>query len=478
MAEYEAVIGLEVHAQLKTKSKLFCGCSTTFGEEPNKNTCPVCTGMPGALPVVNKKAVEYATKMGLAVNCNINLRSRFARKNYFYPDLPKGYQISQYEEPLAEHGHLEIQVNGVKKKVRIIRIHMEDDAGKSLHIQGENRSLIDLNRTGVPLIEIVSAPDINSPEEAVQYLKELRAILVYLGICDGNMQEGSFRCDANVSVRPKGQTTLGTRTELKNMNSFKHVQKALQYEIKRQIELIEDGEKVIQETRLYDEAKGVTRSMRGKEEAHDYRYFPDPDLVPVVISEDELEKWKNELPELPQQKLHRFTKQYELTYEEAELLTSDKELADYFEAVVKEYNHPKEVYKWFQTDVLRELNENNVKITDVKFKPEQFASLLKLVESGKISLKIGKDIFPEIFLKGLDPAQYIADKGLMQISDDSELEKIVDEVLGEFPEEVAAYKNGKKKLISFFMGQVMRKTKGKANPNKVSQLFREKLDNQ
>ncbi len=476
MAEYEPVIGLEVHAQLKTKSKLFCSCPTTFGEEPNKNTCPVCTGMPGALPVVNKKAVEYATKMGLAVNCDINLRSRFARKNYFYPDLPKGYQISQYEEPLAENGYLEIQVNGKKKKIKIIRIHMEDDAGKSIHVQGENKTLIDLNRTGVPLIEIVSAPDINSPEEAVEYLKELRAILVYLGICDGNMQEGSFRCDANVSVRPKGDIKLGTRTELKNMNSFKHVQRALQYEIKRQIELIEDGEKVIQETRLYDEAKGITRSMRGKEEAHDYRYFPDPDLVPVMISEEELIKWKSELPELPQQKRQRFMEQYNLTYEEAELLTSDKELANYFEEVVKEYNDPKEVYKWFQTDVLRELHENNIKITEVKFGPKQFATLLNLVKMGKISLKIGKDIFPDVFVKGLDPEKYIKDKGLVQISDDSELEKIVDEVLQQFPDEIAAYKKGKKKLLSFFMGQVMRKTKGKANPNKVSQIFRDKLD--
>jgi aspartyl-tRNA(Asn)/glutamyl-tRNA(Gln) amidotransferase subunit B len=476
MPEYEAVIGLEVHAQLKTKSKLFCSCPTTFGQPPNSNTCPVCAAMPGALPVLNKKAVEYATKMALAVNCKINTRSLFARKNYFYPDLPKGYQISQYEEPLAVDGYLEIRVKDKKKKVKIIRIHMEDDAGKSIHVSGENKSLIDLNRTGVPLIEIVSAPDMNTPEEAVLYLKELRSILIYLDICDGNMQEGSFRCDANVSVRKKGEKKLGTRTELKNMNSFRHVLRALEYEIKRQIELIEDGEEVVQETRLYDEAKGITRSMRGKEEAHDYRYFPDPDLVPVEIEEKDIERWKKELPELPLDKCDRFVKQYGLSFAEAELIVSDKSLADYFEEITKLYNKPKEIYNWIQTDVLRELKEKNITISEVKFTPSQFASLLKLVEEAKISLKIAKDIFPELFYKGLDPEKYINDKGLVQISDNSQLESIVDEVLTEFPKEVEAYKKGKKKLLSFFMGQVMRKTKGQANPRIVTELFKKKLE--
>jgi len=343
-------------------------------------------------------------------------------------------------------------------------------------VSGENKSLIDLNRTGVPLIEIVSAPDMNTPEEAVLYLKELRSILIYLDICDGNMQEGSFRCDANVSVRKKGEKKLGTRTELKNMNSFRHVLRALEYEIKRQIELIEDGEEVVQETRLYDEAKGITRSMRGKEEAHDYRYFPDPDLVPVEIEEKDIERWKKELPELPLDKCDRFVKQYGLSFAEAELIVSDKSLADYFEEITKLYNKPKEIYNWIQTDVLRELKEKNITISEVKFTPSQFASLLKLVEEAKISLKIAKDIFPELFYKGLDPEKYINDKGLVQISDNSQLESIVDEVLTEFPKEVEAYKKGKKKLLSFFMGQVMRKTKGQANPRIVTELFKKKLE--
>ncbi len=476
MTQYEAVIGLEVHAQLKTKSKLFCSCPTTFGMPANTNTCPVCAAMPGALPVVNKKAVEYATKMALAVNCTINTTSLFARKNYFYPDLPKGYQISQYEQPLAEHGFLEIVVDGKKKRVNIVRIHMEDDAGKSIHVPEENKSLIDLNRTGVPLIEIVSGPDMSSPDEAVAYLKALRSILVYLDICDGNMQEGSFRCDANVSIRPVGEKKLGTRTELKNMNSFKHVWKALDYEIKRQIELVEDGEQIIQETRLYDEVRGITRPMRGKEEAHDYRYFPDPDLVPVKIEEKEIKKWRTEIPELPQEKQKRFEEEYGLSHEEAELLTADKELADYFERVVGLYNKPKVVYNWFQTDVLREMHERHISPKEIAFTPEQFASLLKLIEENKISLKIGKDIFPEVFLKGIDPAAFIKEKGLSQISDEDSLSQIVEEVLEEFPKEVEAYKRGKKKLLSFFMGQVMRKTKGQANPKLVNELFRKRLE--
>ncbi len=357
-------------------------------------------------------------------------------------------------------GYIDLRLEQGTKRVRIVRIHMEDDAGKSIHVPGENKTLIDLNRTGVPLIEIVSAPDINSPEEAVLYLKELRSILVYLDICDGNMQEGSFRCDANVSIRPRGEEKLGTRTELKNMNSFRHVQKALEYEVRRQIDLVEDGEKVIQETRLYDESKGITRSMRGKEEAHDYRYFPDPDLVPVMILDEELNQWKGEIPELPLEKLDRFVKEYHLSENEADLIVSDKHLADYFEEVVEIYNSPKEVYNWFQTDLLRELNEKNLKPQEITLTPYNFANLLKLVKDGKISLKIAKDVFPDIFDKNLDPNKYIEEKGLIQISDDSQLEKIVEEVIKENPKEVEAYKNGKKKLMSFFMGQVMKKNKG------------------
>ncbi len=476
MDRYEAVIGLEVHAQLKTKSKLFCSCPASFGDEPNQNTCPVCAGMPGALPVVNKKAVEYATKMALALGCKINTKSVFARKNYFYPDLPKGYQISQYEEPLAENGKVVFFLNGEKKEVGIKRLHMEDDAGKSIHVQEENISMVDLNRTGVPLIEIVSEPEIHSPDEAVAYLKMLRNILLYLGICDANMEEGNFRCDANVSIRLKGEDRLGTRTELKNMNSFRHIHKALSYEIERQKALLMEGKEVVQETRLFDESRGITKPMRGKEEAHDYRYFPDPDLVPVVIEEDELERWKRELPELPIEKQERFLKEYGLSLEDVDILTSDKWLADYFEEVVRGYKDPKVVCNWIKTEVLRELHQRSISIKDVKFSPDKFVCLLNLIKDNKISLTIGKQIFPELFHSGLDPEKYIAEKGLIQISDEDELRRVVLEVLEENPKEVEAYKKGKKKLLSFFMGQVMRKTKGKANPKLANQMLQQELE--
>ena len=476
MADYEAIIGLEVHAQLKTKSKLFCSCPASFGDDPNKNTCPVCAGMPGALPVVIKKAVEYATKMALALSCEINLRSVFARKNYFYPDLPKGYQISQYEEPLAEHGKVKFFLNGKVKEVGIKRLHMEDDAGKLIHVQEDNLTFVDLNRTGVPLIEIVSEPEINSPDEAVAFLKMLRNILLYLGICDANMEEGNFRCDANVSIRPKGEKGFGTRTELKNMNSFRHIHKALTYEIERQKELLEAGKEVIQETRLYDESKGITRPMRGKEEAHDYRYFPDPDLVPVIIDQKDVEKWKKELPELPFEKQQRFLEEYGLSFEDVDILTSDRDFADYFEEVVKGYKDPKTVANWMKTEVLRELHNKNITIKDVNFSPAHFVSLLNLIKNNKISLTVGKQIFPELFHKGLDPVKYINEKGLVQISDEDELRKVVLEVIKGHPEEVESYKKGKKKLLSFFMGQVMKKTKGKANPKLANQMLREELE--
>ncbi len=475
MISYDTIIGLEVHAQLKTKSKLFCSCSTAFGQEPNTNTCPVCTGMPGALPVINKRAVQYAVKMALAVECQINRESVFARKNYFYPDLPKGYQISQYEEPLAEFGHLEIRVGQKAKYVGIIRIHMEDDAGKSLHSLAENMSFIDLNRTGVPLLEIVSGPDIHSPEEASGYLKALRSILIYLDVCEGNMEEGNFRCDANVSIRPKGQEEFGVRTELKNMNSFRHVQKALEYEVARQKELLEDGEKVEQETRLYDETQGITRPMRGKEEAHDYRYFPDPDLVPLLLKEKDLERWQTELPELPAAKIVRFISQYQIPNYDAQILTSEKDLADYFEETVSFYNDPKVVSNWIMTEMLRELKELGICAAKSRLTPEQLANLFKLIETEKISTKIGKDIFPEIFKHGIDPEKYVHDKGLLQISNQSELEQVVSKVLSENPDEVQAYKEGKKKLLSYFMGQVMKKTKGQANPKLVNEMLQQKL---
>jgi len=476
MSSYETVIGLEVHAQLLTQSKLFCGCSTRFGNEPNTNVCEVCTGMPGVLPVLNRKAVEYACKMALAVDCTVNPSSVFARKNYFYPDLPKGYQISQYEEPLAEHGHLEIETDAGTKRIGILRIHMEDDAGKNIHSQTENVSFVDLNRSGVPLIEIVSDPDLRSPEEAVAYLKGLRAILVYLGICDGNMEEGSFRCDANVSIRPFGQQEFGTRTELKNLNSFRHVQKALEYEIERQRDLLEDGELVVQETRLYDANKNITSSMRGKEEAHDYRYFPDPDLIPVRIEDAWLEAWRAELPELPKQREKRFQEQYGLPLSDAMILTAERDLADYFEAAATGAAEPKKIANWVMTEFLRELHQAGISVGQCAMSPQNLAALVALVDEGVISGKIAKQVFPELFAQGQDPKEFVKAKGLVQISDSSALEAAVQEVLDASPDEVAAYKGGKKKLMGFFVGQVMKKTRGQANPALVNQILSQKLD--
>ncbi len=473
---YEAVIGLEVHAQLKTRSKLFCSCSTEFGQEPNTNVCPVCTGMPGALPVVNRRAVEFAAQMALAVECTVNEHSVFARKNYFYPDLPKGYQISQYEAPLAEHGTLTIQAGDDSKSVGIIRIHMEDDAGKSIHSSVDNMSFVDLNRTGVPLIEIVSNPDLRSPDEAVAYLKALRNILIYLGICDGNMEEGNFRCDANVSLRPRGQAAFGTRTELKNMNSFRHVHRALSYEIQRQEDLLQDGESVVQETRLYDDEKGITRTMRGKEEAHDYRYFPDPDLVPLQLDPEDIKQWKAGIPELPMPKLQRFVQDYGLPLEQARILTDERDLADYFEEVVRCCGLAKEAANWMSSEMIREMREKHISAAESPLSAEHFAALLKLVQKGTISTKIGKQIFPEIFLHGRDPEAFVQEKGFVQISDQSELESVVAEVLAENPGEVQAFKGGKKKLVSFFMGQVMKKTRGQANPKLVNELLLKQLN--
>ncbi|OIQ51379.1 Aspartyl/glutamyl-tRNA(Asn/Gln) amidotransferase subunit B [Pseudodesulfovibrio hydrargyri] len=476
MSRYETVIGLEVHAQMKTESKIFCSCSTKFGNDPNENVCAVCSGMPGVLPVLNEKVAEYATKAGLATNCEINLKSVFARKNYFYPDLPKGYQISQFEQPICEHGHVDIEVDGRKKRVGLTRIHMEEDAGKNIHSAADNASFVDLNRTGVPLIEIVSEPDMRSAEEAVAYLKELRSVLLYLGICDGNMEEGSFRCDANVSIRPFGQEEFGTRAELKNLNSFKHIQKAIEYEVERQIDLVEDGDKVVQETRLYNVDKGTTHSMRGKEEAHDYRYFPDPDLVPLVLEQAWVDKWKSELPELPSAKRERFMAEYGLADYDAALITNDLAVADYFEAAVKAYaGDAKKVTNWVAGELLPFCHENGSEACEVKLTPEKLAALLALVDDGTISVKIGKDIFRDLCASGDDPAEYVKAKGLVQVSDTSELEAMVDKVIADNPSEVEAFKGGKTKLMGFFMGQVMRLSKGQANPGVVTQLFTKKL---
>lgn len=476
MSRYETVIGLEVHAQLKTRTKIFCACSTTFGNEPNENVCAVCSGMPGVLPVLNEKVAEYAAKAGLATDCEVNLKSVFARKNYFYPDLPKGYQISQFEQPICEHGHVDIEVDGEKKRIGLTRIHMEEDAGKNIHSAADNASFVDLNRTGVPLVEIVSEPDMRSAEEAVAYLKELRSILLYLGICDGNMEEGSFRCDANVSIRPFGQEAFGTRAELKNLNSFKHIQKAIEYEVDRQIDLIEDGEEVVQETRLYNVDKGTTHSMRGKEEAHDYRYFPDPDLVPLVLKEEWVDQWRSELPELPTDKRERFMDEYGLADYDAALITNELAVADYYEATVKAYaGEAKKAANWVVGELLPFCHDAEAQVCDLKLTPQKLADLLALVDGGTISVKIGKDIFRDLCESGEDPAEYVKAKGLVQVSDAGELEAMVDKVLADNPTEVEAYKGGKTKLMGFFMGQVMRASKGQANPGVVTTLIQEKL---
>ncbi|SHK76307.1 aspartyl/glutamyl-tRNA(Asn/Gln) amidotransferase subunit B [Desulfatibacillum alkenivorans DSM 16219] len=474
--EFEAVIGLEVHAQLKTESKIFCGCSTAFGASPNTHTCPVCLGMPGSLPVLNKKVVDYAMRMALATKCSISPYSRFARKNYFYPDLPKGYQISQYELPIAEHGHLMVDTAQGKKRIGITRIHMEEDAGKLTHDSHRPVSRVDLNRTGTPLIEIVSEPDMRSPLEASAYLKQLHAILRYLDICDGNMEEGSFRCDANVSVRPRGQEEFGVRAEIKNMNSFRNVERAIAYEIDRQSTLVEEGGEVIQETRLWDAEKSRTFSMRSKEEAHDYRYFPDPDLVPLVIDEAWIEQVRGLLPELPEERKARFLEQYGLAQDDAVFLTSAREMADYYEACVEIFHDPKQVCNWVTGALAALLNAKGVSVTESPISAKRLAALLKLIKDGVISGKIAKTVFEYMETDERDPEAIVQEKGLVQVSDSGEIESMVQEVLDACPEEVEAYRGGKKKLMGFFVGQIMKKTKGKANPQTVNQLLKEKLD--
>lgn len=477
MAAYEAVIGLEVHVQLATASKLFCSCPTTFGQPPNSNVCEVCSGMPGSLPVPNKQAIHFAALVGLATDCTINSRSVFARKNYFYPDLPAGYQISQFELPICEHGHLDITVDGATKRVGITRIHMENDAGKNIHAQGENVSYVDLNRAGTPLVEIVSEPDMRSAAEAVAYLKALYSIVTYLGVCDGNMEEGSFRCDANVSLRPVGAEAYGTRTELKNLNSFRNVQRAIEYEIGRQQDVLDDGDKVVQETRLYDAVKNSTASMRSKEEAHDYRYFPDPDILPVEISADEMARWKQELPELPKARASRFMQMTGLPEAEIEVLVQSRGLADFFEAAAKLYDARKAA-NFVLGPLLRECHARGLSVADPAqwaMKPEALAELARIVDQGLISAKIASDIFGDIFESGTMPEAYVKEKGLVQISDTSAIEQAVDAVIAANPSEVEAFKGGKTKLISFFVGQIMRATKGKANPALVNELLAKKL---
>ena len=475
--EWETVIGLEIHAQLATKSKIFSGAATAYGAAPNSQACAIDLGMPGVLPVLNREAVCMAIKFGLAIEAEIASRSIFARKNYFYPDLPKGYQISQYELPVVGRGHLHIDVDGVEKRIGITRAHLEEDAGKSLHEDFHGLSGIDLNRAGTPLLEIVSEPDMRSAKEAVAYMKKLHALVRYLEICDGNMQEGSFRCDANVSVRPKGQSTFGTRCEIKNLNSFRFVERAINYEIQRQIELIESGGRVVQETRLYDSVKDETRSMRGKEEANDYRYFPDPDLLPLVITSALRDEVAAKLPELPDAKKKRFQNQYGLDDYNASVLTATRELADYYEAVVVAAAvDPTLCANWVMGDLSAALNKDNLDITASPVSPERLAGLLRRIADDTISGKIAKQVFETLWTSSDSADTIIEQQGLRQISDTSALAAIIDEVIAANPSQVEQYRSGKDKLFGFFVGQVMKLTEGKANPGEVNKLLQEKLN--
>ncbi len=473
---YEPVIGLEVHAQLLTKTKIFCGCSTEFGNEPNTNVCPICLGHPGVMPVLNKTAVEFAIKMGLATNCTINPKSVFARKNYFYPDLPKGYQISQYEEPICLNGKLKIKDdNKTEKIIGITRIHLEEDAGKLIHEQG-NSSLLDANRCGIPLIEIVSQPDIRSAEEAYLYLTKLKQILQYLEICDGNMEEGSLRCDANVSVRKKGDKNFGTKTEIKNLNSFRNVERAINFEIQRQIEMISDGKQIVQETLLWDANKNEAISMRSKEEAHDYRYFPEPDLVPVFVDDEWKNNILNSLPELPDAKSSRFISKFNIPEYDALVLTSQKDVAEYFERVCDFTEDFKSASNWIMVDVLKILNEQKINITEFSVSPENLADLINLINDNTISNKIAKDVFKLMIDERKDPKTIVRQHNLSQITNEDELEKIINRILLKNENQVESYLNGKEKIFGFFIGQIMKETSGKANPQIVNELLRSKLD--
>ena len=473
---YEIVMGLEVHSELSTKTKIFCSCPTEFGGEPNTHTCPICMAMPGTLPVLNEKVVEYAVKAGLATNCEISRNSKNDRKNYFYPDLPKSYQISQFDKPLCEHGYVEIEDDeGNPKKVRITRIHIEEDAGKLNHDEFGGGSLVDLNRAGVPLIEIVSEPDLRSAGEVDRYLKKLKSILEYIEVSDCKMQEGSFRADVNVSVRKKGASEYGTRTEMKNMNSFRAITRAIEYESERQIDVLEDGGKIEQETLRWDDVSGKTFSMRDKEDAEDYRYFPEPDLVAIKLSDEYIENIKNTLPELPESRKERYLKEYNLSEKDANIITSSKYLSDLFEGAIKVCNNPKAVNNWIISEISRILNETEMEPIEIPFDSNQLGKLVILIDKGTISSSIGKKVLEELFENPRDPEEIIKEKGWIQISDKGAIREVVKKVLEANPKSIADYKAGKDKALGFLVGQAMKETKGKANPQMLNKLFLEEM---
>jgi len=475
-SKYETVIGLEVHVELHTKTKIFCGCSTSFGAPPNTHTCPICLGHPGVLPVLNRQAVEYAMKAAMALNCTIATHAKFDRKNYFYPDLPKAYQISQYDQPIGVNGWIDIEVDGKTKRIGITRVHLEEDAGKLTHVDGGNASLVDFNRVGTPLIEIVSEPDIRSPEEARLYLEKLRAIMLYCEVSDVKMEEGSLRCDANISLRPYGQEKFGTRTELKNMNSFRSVQRALEYEEWRQAEILDSGGQVVQETRRYDDDQGKTFSMRGKEESHDYRYFPDPDLVRIYIDDEWKARVRESIPELPDSRKARYVREYGIPVYDAEVITTSKQLADFFEESLKYTKDAKAVSNWIMGDLLGYLNANGLEFKDVKITGQGLGEMIGLIENGTISGKIAKTVFKEMLETGKAPKQIVEEKGLVQINDEGAIRAVVEQVVANNPQSVADYKAGKEKAIGFLVGQVMKETKGKANPGLVNKLIVEAIN--
>lgn len=473
MKDYEVIIGLEVHAELKTNTKMYCNCSTEFGADPNTHCCPICTGMPGVLPVLNKRVVEFATKAGLATNCEISRFSKQDRKNYFYPDLPKAFQTSQYDLPLCIGGHLDINVNGEQKRIGITRIHIEEDAGKLIHDAYTGDTLVDMNRCAVPLIEIVSEPDIRSADEAVAYMQTLKSILEYLDVCDCKMQEGSLRCDVNLSVRPRGQKEFGTRTETKNLNSFKAIHNSIEFEIKRQIEEVENGGKIYQETRRWDDAKGIGYAMRTKEDAHDYRYFPEPDLAPIILSEEYIQNLKDNLPEMPHIKKERYMKDFDLPEYDADILTSSIKTAKFFEEANDICNNPKAVSNWIMGDFTRMLNEKEIEIDESKVTAQNLAELISLIDKGTISSKIAKQVFEDMFETGENAKDIVEKKGLVQMSDEGAIKEIVQKVVDANPQSIADYKAGKDRAIGFLVGQIMKETKGKANPQIVNKLLLE-----